>query len=182
MITLTRNIIKKINRNLVGFKSEVEVGFDKQSNDRILLDIAIKLYDDEVFRYRYIEDKALKIATIVIFIATTLTALITWMATRDIGMVGQLINFGFSLSAIFVIACLLYVYEVLSENDESLSAISLSDLDINNISDSSKYCDDFYETLLSKYSERIVDYKYINAKKQTVLIALIGIWVIYCYI
>lgn len=157
------NIIKKI--STVSSDSEELVLLRRIDNNKALLDIAIRLYDAEVLRYRWIEDKATKILSIVIFLTTSATVLVSWLATINDDGISFFIIIAIGIVAGCSVPCTLSVIEVLGENDESLSLISLPNINANNIDDSDKYYSDFYGNLLNKHNDLIGSYKELNAKK-----------------
>ena len=61
----TGNIVRKI--NLLNSSLEQLVAVTTPNKNKILLDVAIKLYDDEVSRYRWLEAKAIRVLNIVFF-------------------------------------------------------------------------------------------------------------------
>lgn len=74
------------------------------SNYKILFDITSKLYDDEVSRYRFLEEKSSKLLAVIVFLLTSMMTVFYWVYQENSRL--------FSLSVVFLLLVALLMITV----------------------------------------------------------------------
>lgn len=131
------------------------------SNNKTMLDMCIKLYDDEVDRYRFLEEKAIKFFNFVGILIPIYISLIVWLMKSDDIYLSCLSKLLFSLTTVSLVTIMLFL--LLSFKLTLKLAIKITDKTFELVKD--KNYDNFYIHFYKAYDAGIKSYRIINKDK-----------------
>ena len=157
----TGNIVRKI--NLLNSSLEQLVAVTTPNKNKILLDVAIKLYDDEVSRYRWLEAKAIRVLNIVFFLAASTTTVLSWLLINHKYIFDKVSILLILPSSILALISILYVVKLLRTIDKP--TLSISEVNISAANNDDEIYDDFYSGILEACNTAVMTYREINNEK-----------------
>ena len=158
--------IKNLVRRTKPLDSKLEqlVAVTTPNKNKILLDVANKLYDDEVARYRWLEEKAMRIFTIALFLVTSMATILSWLFINYsyvfnlITLIVVVAAFGLAIMSILSIVELLRTIEK--------PALQISNANIAAANDGNKAYNDFYSGLVKAVYDGTLEYRKVNRDKE----------------
>ncbi|MEN2751641.1 hypothetical protein AAIR29_08345, partial [Psychrobacter sp. FBL11] len=111
--------MKKIKSLIEFFKNlDSKIGdlvtLTEPSNYRTLLDIASKLYDDEVSHYKYLEDKSARFLTFITFFLPSTLTILYWLYSNNSSLFNPYVVLSISLMLSAIIISLGFVFAAYS--------------------------------------------------------------------
>ena len=158
--------IKNLVRRTKPLDSKLEqlVAVTTPNKNKILLDVANKLYDDEVARYRWLEEKAMRIFTIALFLVTSMATILSWLFINYsyvfnlITLIVVVAAFGLAIMSILSIVELLRTIEK--------PALQISNANIAAANNGNKTYNDFYSGLVKAVYDGTLEYRKVNRDKE----------------
>lgn len=158
--------IKNLVRRTKPLDSKLEqlVAVTTPNKNKILLDVANKLYDDEVARYRWLEEKAMRIFTIALFLVTSMATILSWLfinysyVFNPMTSIIVVVAFGLAIMSILSIVELLRTIEK--------PALQISNANIAAANDGNKAYNDFYSGLVKAVYDGTLEYRKVNRDKE----------------
>ena len=158
--------IKNLVRRTKPLDSKLEqlVAVTTPNKNKILLDVANKLYDDEVARYRWLEEKAMRIFTIALFLVTSMATILSWLfinysyVFNPMTSIIVVVAFGLAIMSILSIVELLRTIEK--------PALQISNANIAAANNGNKTYNDFYSGLVKAVYDGTLEYRKVNRDKE----------------
>lgn len=161
-MSFIRKLAGKI--NLLDFRLEQLVEVTTPNKNKILLDVAIKLYDDEVGRYRWLEEKAMRIFTIDLFLVTSMATILSWLFINYSYVFNEITLTIIIVAFVLAISSMLYIVELLRTIEKP--AISISSDNIAAANDDKELYNEFYSGLLKEVYNGVLEYRDVNREKE----------------
>ncbi len=137
------------------------VTLTEPSNYKTLLDIASKLYDDEVSHYRYLEDKSGKFLTFITFLLPSTLTILYWLDSKKINLFNPYIVLSTSLTLFAIIISLVFVFASYSLLEKPVLTISKQNIE----EAGSENFNTIYVNFINAYNRSIYIYRAVNKKK-----------------
>lgn len=131
------------------------------SNYKTLLDISTKLYDDEVSRYRFLEEKSSRILTLISFLLPSTFTILYWIYSNNSKLFNPYVNLSISLTLVTIIASLFFVLKTYSISGKPVLEISEENID----EAGRENYDSIYLNFLKAYRKAYYKYRLVNDKK-----------------
>ena len=155
--------IKMLEKELNGIESRIDDLYNIliPSNNKTMLDVCIKLYEDEVARYRFLEEKAVKVFNfvgILIPIYLSLAILLFKSDNIDFSCISKLLCFLTAISLVTIISVLLFSFKLTLKPTIKITDKTLELVENENY-------DNFYIHFYKAYDARIESYRVVNKHK-----------------
>lgn len=159
-------LIKNLVRRTKPLDSKLKqlVAVTTPNKNKILLDVANKLYDDEVARYRWLEEKAMRVFTIDLFLVTSMATISSWLFVNysyvfnTITLIIIIAAFGLVIMSILSIVKLLRTIEK--------PALKISNENMAAANDDNETYNDFYSGLVKGVYDGTLEYRQANGEKE----------------
>lgn len=158
--------MKKI-RTVLGFFNDLAdkladlVNVTEPSNYKTLLDVSSKLYDDEVSRYRFLEEKSSRILTLISFLLPSTSTILYWVYSNSSNLFNPYV-----ILSIFLALCLILISLFFVLATYSMSARPVLEISEGNIKEAgNKNYNTIYLNFLKAYQRSISQYRLVNGKK-----------------
>lgn len=131
------------------------------SNHKTLLDISSKLYDDEVSRYRFLEEKSSRILALITFLLPSTSTILYWIYSNNDDLFNPYVMLSILLSIIVLLLSLSCVLATYYMSKKPVLVISEKNIDEAD----SKNFNTIYLNFLQAYRRSIDQYRLVNEKK-----------------
>ncbi|MCG3878308.1 hypothetical protein [Psychrobacter sp. Ps6] len=154
-------------RSVVGFFSDLAdklkdlVSVTEPSNYKTLLDVSAKLYDDEVSRYRFLEEKSSRILTLISFLLPSTSTILYWIYSNSSNLFNPYVVLSIFLALCSILTSLFFVLATYSMSERPVLEIS----DGNIEEAGNKNFNTIYLNFLQAYRRSISQYRLVNGKK-----------------
>ena len=165
MITYMKKI-RKILRFFTDLSNNLDelVKVTTPSNYKTLLDISSKLYDDEISRYRFLEDKSSRFLALISFLLPANYSILYWVYSKnnDLFSLSMILIIFLSLIAILLsLGYVLVTYSITNKPALEIPKDYIEHIDNNDDVSYNKVYFDF----INFYCESINEYRLANTKK-----------------
>lgn len=137
------------------------VALTEPSNYKTLLDIASKLYDDEVLHYRYLEDKSARFLTFITFLLPSTLTVFYWLYSNNNGLFNPYVVLFICLALSAIIVSLVFVFASYSLLPKPVLIISQKNIDEAGYENFNS----IYLSFIKAYNESVDKHRIINKKK-----------------
>ena len=154
-------------RSVVGFFNDLAdklkdlVSVTEPSNYKTLLDVSAKLYDDEVSRYRFLEEKSSRILTLISFLLPSTSTILYWIYSNSSNLFNPYVVLSIFLALCSILTSLFFVLATYSMSERPVLEIS----DGNIEEAGNKNFNTIYLNFLQAYRRSISQYRLVNGKK-----------------
>lgn len=155
-IKLLIEFFKKFDTNL-----EDLVALTAPSNYKTLLDIASKLYDDEVSHYRYLEDKSGRFLTFITFLLPSTLTILYWLHSNNSNLFNPYVVFSILSTLLAIIMSLVFVFAAYSLSEKPVLSISKQNIE----EAGSENFNTIYINFINAYNKSILMHRKVNKKK-----------------
>lgn len=131
------------------------------SNHKTLLDISSKLYDDEVSRYRFLEEKSSRILALITFLLPSTSTILYWIYSNNSDLFNPYVMLSILLSIVVLLLSLSCVLATYYMSKKPVLVISEKNIDEAD----SKNFNTIYLNFLQAYRRSIDQYRLVNEKK-----------------
>lgn len=155
--------LKSVSRFFKDLESKLDdlIYVTTPSNYKTLLDIAIKLYDDEISRYRFVEEKSSRILALISFLLPSMSTILYWIYSNESNTFNPYVILSIVISYFTILISLFFVlrtYSILGK-----PVLNISDGNIDEAE--SKNYDTIYLNFLKAYRKAYDDYRLVNDRK-----------------
>lgn len=154
-------------RTVVGFFNDLAdklkdlVSVTEPSNYKTLLDVSAKLYDDEVSRYRFLEEKSSRILTLISFLLPSTSTILYWIYSNSSNLFNPYV-----VLSIFSVLCSILISLFFVLATYSMSERPVLEISDGNIEEAgNKNFNTIYLNFLQAYRRSISQYRLVNGKK-----------------
>lgn len=158
--------MKKIKSLIEFFKNlDSKIGdlvtLTEPSNYRTLLDIASKLYDDEVSHYKYLEDKSARFLTFITFFLPSTLTILYWLYSNNSSLFNLYVVLSISLMLSAIIISLGFVFAAYSMMPKPVLTISQKEIDAAGYENFNS----IYLSFIKAYNDSVDKHRITNKKK-----------------
>lgn len=137
------------------------VALTEPSNYKTLLDIASKLYDDEVSHYRYLEDKSARFLTFITFLLPSTLTILYWLYSSNSSLFNPYVVLSISLALSAIIISLVFVFASYSLLPKPVLIISQKTIDEAGYENFNS----IYLSFIKAYNDSVDKHRVTNKKK-----------------
>ena len=154
-------------RGLLKFFSDLSIKLDdlvevtSPSNYKTLLDISSKLYDDEVSRYRFLEEKSSRILALITFLLPSTSTILYWIYSNNSNLFNPYVMLSILISVVVLLLSLSCVLATYYMSKKPVLVISEKNID----EAGTKNFNTVYLNFLRAYRRSIDQYRTVNEKK-----------------
>lgn len=131
------------------------------SNYKTLLDISSKLYDDEVSRYRFLEEKSSRILSLITFLLPSTSTILYWVYSNNSDLFNPYVILAILLAIVLLLlslSCVLATYYMSKKPVLLISEKNIDEAETKNFNT-------IYLNFLKAYRRSIAQYRLVNEKK-----------------
>lgn len=137
------------------------VSVTEPSNYKTLLDVSSKLYDDEVSRYRFLEEKSSRILTLISFLLPSTSTILYWIYSNSSNLFNPYVILSIFLALCLILTSLFFVLATYSMSERPVLEISEGNIE----EAGNKNFNTIYLNFLQAYRRSINQYRLVNGKK-----------------
>jgi len=137
------------------------VSVTEPSNYKTLLDVSSKLYDDEVSRYRFLEEKSSRILTLISFLLPSTSTILYWIYSNSSNLFNPYVVLSIFLALCSILISLFFVLATYSMSERPVLEISEGNIE----EAGNKNFNTIYLNFLQAYRRSISQYRLVNGKK-----------------
>lgn len=137
------------------------VSVTEPSNYKTLLDVSSKLYDDEVSRYRFLEEKSSRILTLISFLLPSTSTILYWIYSNGSNLFNPYVILSIFLALCLILTSLFFVLATYSMSERPVLEISEGNIE----EAGNKNFNTIYLNFLQAYRRSINQYRLVNGKK-----------------